>query len=166
MRFKTIFIHAILSLSIFFPSNLIWFWLELMFTVKKLTHDFCYMAFFTSKTPKPTQVWTAVTFSKVTDAWVSDQPSPPSACSLFNQTSLLHWDVYTCLHTGLYTGSTLAGFAIIHQTISGVTGTLDQSSGHLTLLGAASVILVTVALAGARTCVHDKTRLMPQVDLL
>lgn len=43
------------------PSNLIWFWLELMFTFKNLTHDFCYTSFSPSK---PTQVWTAVTFSK------------------------------------------------------------------------------------------------------
>lgn len=60
-----------------------------------------------------------------------------------------------CSRTGLH--STLAGFAVIHQSISGVAGALDQSSGHLTLLGAASVILVTVALAGARTCEQDKT---------
>lgn len=54
--------------------------------------------------------------------------------------------------------STLAGFAVIHQSISSVTGALDQSSDHLTLLGAASVVLVTVALARARTCVQDKRR--------
>lgn len=50
---------------------------------------------------------------------------------------------------------TLAGFAIIHQSVSSVTGALDQSSDHLTLLGAASVILVTVALAGAWTCTRQ-----------
>lgn len=47
----------------------------------------------------------------------------------------------------------LAGFAVIHQSVSSVTGALDQSSDHLTLLGTVSVILVTVALAGAWTTV-------------
>ena len=75
------------------------------------------------------------------------------------QTVMSDCDVYAlCLtHTHAFThsySSTLAGFAIVHQPVSSVTGALDQSSDHLTLLGAASVILVTVALAGARTCTH------------
>lgn len=64
--------------------------------------------------------------------------------------------VYASSHAGMH--STLAGFAAIHQSISSVTGALDQSSDHLTLLGAASIILVAVALARARTCVWDKAR--------
>lgn len=47
----------------------------------------------------------------------------------------------------------LACFAVVHQSVSSVTGALDQSSDHLTLLGAATIILVTVALAGAWTAV-------------
>lgn len=57
----------------------------------------------------------------------------------------------TLTHTRTHS-FTLAGFAAVHQSVSSVTGALDQSSGHLTLLGAASVILVTVVLAGARPC--------------
>lgn len=42
----------------------------------------------------------------------------------------------------------LAGPAVLHQSVASMTGTLDQTSGHLTLLRTASVIQVTVALAG------------------
>lgn len=69
---------------------------------------------------------------------------------LLTQTS-----VYARSHAGMH--STLAGFTVIHQSISSVTGALDQSSDHLTLLGAAPIILVTVALARARACVQNKT---------
>ena len=58
-------------------------------------------------------------------------------------------------HTHTHTHTlrvTLAGPAVVHQSVSSMTGALDQSSDHLTLLGAASVILVTVALTGAWTC--------------
>lgn len=51
---------------------------------------------------------------------------------------------------------TLAGFAVVHQSVSSVTGALDQSSHHLTLLGAASIILVTVALVGAWPCAQHR----------
>lgn len=63
--------------------------------------------------------------------------------------------IVMCMHTNKDTQShrsTLAGFTVVHQSVSSVTGALDQSSDHLTLLGATAIILVTVALAGARTC--------------
>lgn len=56
----------------------------------------------------------------------------------------IHTHTYTHRKTG--DSVTLAGFAVVCQPVPGVTCALDQSSNHLTLLGAASVILVTVVL--------------------
>lgn len=50
----------------------------------------------------------------------------------------------------------MAGLAVVHQSVSGVAGALDQSSDHLTLLGAAAVVLVTVALTRARPYTHSR----------
>lgn len=63
-------------------------------------------------------------------------------------------------HTGC--SLTLAGPAVLHQSVASMTGTLDQTSGHLTLLRTASVIQVTVALAGpwAYTQTHTLVREM------
>lgn len=89
----------------------------------------------------PTQARGAETFS---DIKVSDQRL--QCCTGV----CLQGRVRACSRAGMR--GTLAGPGVVHQAVSGVAGAVDQASGHLTLLGAASVVLVAVALAGAPPC--------------